>query len=272
MLEVVCSAMAPPSSSRRSPIACEAVPRAYPHQPRRAGRAMRETATPTTFRLPATGGLTDDVVTNARDHPAAVVALPSGGRPVAGRHRRRVPRPRSPPWPRGWSPPGSLRATGWPCCRAPATSGRCWTTRSGSPAASRSRSTRRPRPSRSAGSSPTPGPTWPSSSARSSARSCVAPRTVGRAGCCAWRRRRWPGWPRRVRTAPTTSSPYAVTRRGPTTLATVVYTSGHDRTSAGLPAHPRRLPHRARGRAPRPGGGLLRRSVHAAVPAAGARA
>ena len=54
---------------------------------------------------------------------------------------------------RGWSPPGLRTATGSPCWPRPATSGRWSTTRSGTPAASPSRSTRRRRPSRSPGSS-----------------------------------------------------------------------------------------------------------------------
>ena len=74
------------------------------------------------------------------------------------RHRRGVPRAGHGGRRRAWSPPASTPATGSACCRAPATSGPCSTTRSGSPARSPCRSTRPPRPSRSPGSSPTPAP------------------------------------------------------------------------------------------------------------------
>ncbi len=65
--------------------------------------------------------------------------------------------PTSSPWPADWWPAGCRSATAWPSCRAPATSGRSSTTPSGPPAVCPSPCTRPRLPTRSSGSSPTPG-------------------------------------------------------------------------------------------------------------------
>jgi long-chain acyl-CoA synthetase len=79
MLEVVCSAMS--RSFRREtspppyPIASATV-RLREDTPRAAtkgDRPVREFATPSTYQAPATGNLTDDVVSNATHHPDSVV-------------------------------------------------------------------------------------------------------------------------------------------------------------------------------------------------------
>ena len=118
---------------------------------------MREYLGPAELTVPRAGSLTDDVVTNARELPRRRRAEPRVGRRVDRRHRRRrstseVASRRQGPDRRRASRP----ATGSRCCPGPVTSGRCSTTPSGTPAPSPSRSTRPRRPSRSAGSWPTP--------------------------------------------------------------------------------------------------------------------
>ncbi len=123
---------------------------------------MREFSSPATYVLPTTGSLTDDVVGTRRGYPGGVAFTrrdgdgwsdvtceiprrgPGGGERAAGLGR-------------GGRGPGRC------CCRGPATSGRCWTTPSGTSARSPCRSTRRPPPSRSPGSDATPvraPPSW----------------------------------------------------------------------------------------------------------------
>ena len=101
-------------------------------------------------RARGSGNLTDDLVQVAGEQPDAVALSRRGaGRGWEDVTRARVPRRRavvSPRacWPRAWAP-----ATGSRCCPGPATSGPCWTTRSGSPGRSPCRSTRPRPPSRS---------------------------------------------------------------------------------------------------------------------------
>jgi hypothetical protein len=67
---------------------------------------VREFSTPLTIEIPATGNLTDDVVTNAREAADAVVF----SRKVDG--ERPGSSPRSVPSPRASWPPASSPATG----------------------------------------------------------------------------------------------------------------------------------------------------------------
>ena len=83
--------------------------------PSELGGSVREYSAPLNVEIPATGNLTDDVVTNAARGAGRGRVQPAAADDGLGRrHGRASSWPRSGPSPRAWSPPASAPATGSP--------------------------------------------------------------------------------------------------------------------------------------------------------------
>ena len=142
---------------RRRPPACRtlrspASPERCPPDPQCpseevAGARVRHPARRATSPRPATSPTT--WCANASEHPDAVVVQPPRSTGAGRTSPRRSSSTRCAAVAKGLVAAGSSPATGSRCCPGPATSGRCSTTRSGTPARSPCRSTRPRRPSRS---------------------------------------------------------------------------------------------------------------------------